>query len=506
MVNLDSRLEKIKKLVDHGDYFVINRARQYGKTTILRALKEYLRTEYIVISMSFQRLSTQDFESETAFVKAFLDELERKMKTQKADFFHEKIQEMKRQKQAVRGLRVLFDFLSGLCEDSPLPIVLIVDEVDQAADYQVFADFLGQLRSQFLEREETAAFHSVVLAGVYDIKNMKQKIRPEEEHRYNSPWNIAVDFTVDMSFSAQDISSMLVSYQQETQKKINVEEISDILYYYTGGYPFLVSCLCKKIDEAGAKWEAAGIREAVRELLKEKNTLFIDVIKNIQNHPDFAELTKEIVLFGAQAAFEIHNPVIGLGVMFGIYVCRDGKTAVSNIIFETLILNYFSSVYSVNALSASDFVRREQYIENGRLNMGYILQRFSAFMKTEYREEDEEFVERQGRLLFLSFLRPIINGTGHYAVEPQTRKNDRMDIQVFYGREEFIIELKIWHGKKYEEKGYDQLVEYLAAREQKKGYLLSFCGNTKKTWQDRDFFYKGYEICEVMVNYREKKG
>ena len=39
MVRLDDRLEKIKRLfVDRGKYFVINRGRQYGKTTTLRAL------------------------------------------------------------------------------------------------------------------------------------------------------------------------------------------------------------------------------------------------------------------------------------------------------------------------------------------------------------------------------------------------------------------------------------------------------------------------------------
>ncbi len=39
MVRLEERLEKIKTLyVDRGKYFVINRGRQYGKTTTLRAL------------------------------------------------------------------------------------------------------------------------------------------------------------------------------------------------------------------------------------------------------------------------------------------------------------------------------------------------------------------------------------------------------------------------------------------------------------------------------------
>lgn len=46
MVNLDKRLAQIKELVDRGAYFTINRARQYGKTTTLNALCQYLKQEY----------------------------------------------------------------------------------------------------------------------------------------------------------------------------------------------------------------------------------------------------------------------------------------------------------------------------------------------------------------------------------------------------------------------------------------------------------------------------
>ena len=35
MVNLEPKLREIKAMVDAGEYFVINRARQYGKTTTL---------------------------------------------------------------------------------------------------------------------------------------------------------------------------------------------------------------------------------------------------------------------------------------------------------------------------------------------------------------------------------------------------------------------------------------------------------------------------------------
>ena len=71
MVDLTERVKEIKKLVDAKKYFTINRARQYGKTTTLNALKLALEDEYIVVNFSFERLTKSNFASETSFVKAF---------------------------------------------------------------------------------------------------------------------------------------------------------------------------------------------------------------------------------------------------------------------------------------------------------------------------------------------------------------------------------------------------------------------------------------------------
>ncbi len=76
----------------------------------------------------------------------------------------------------------------------------MIDEVDQAGNQKLFLTFLGMLRRKYLARKSEPTFQSVILAGVCDIKNLKLKIRPEVEHQYNSPWNIASDFMVNMSF------------------------------------------------------------------------------------------------------------------------------------------------------------------------------------------------------------------------------------------------------------------------------------------------------------------
>lgn len=43
-----------------GDYFVINRARQYGKTTTLKALGRFLIHDYTVMSLDFQVMSASN--------------------------------------------------------------------------------------------------------------------------------------------------------------------------------------------------------------------------------------------------------------------------------------------------------------------------------------------------------------------------------------------------------------------------------------------------------------
>ena len=39
-------------------------------------------------------------------------------------------------------------------------------------------------------------FQSVILAGVTDVKHLKGKIRSEDAHKENSPWNIAAMYAV----------------------------------------------------------------------------------------------------------------------------------------------------------------------------------------------------------------------------------------------------------------------------------------------------------------------
>ena len=56
MVDISDRLLQIKKMIEAGNYFCINRARQYGKTTTLAALKQLLLNDYQILSLDFQNI------------------------------------------------------------------------------------------------------------------------------------------------------------------------------------------------------------------------------------------------------------------------------------------------------------------------------------------------------------------------------------------------------------------------------------------------------------------
>ena len=144
MVDLSNRIRQIiNQYIESGQYFTINRARQYGKTTLLYLLEKELRKQdYLVLSLSFEA----------------------------------------------------------------------ADEVDKSSDNQIFLSFLGLLREKYLKCQQgkDVTFHSVILAGVYDIKTLKLKLHPQEESKYNSLWNIADNNQMYMKVSS-DQNQFIVS-------------------------------------------------------------------------------------------------------------------------------------------------------------------------------------------------------------------------------------------------------------------------------------------------------
>lgn len=511
MVDISGRLAQIRAMVEKGQYFCINRARQYGKTTLLNALSDYLKEDYIVISMDFQTMGSSSFENEPSFVTAFSAELLDSVNIFPDDV-EKKLTAFAEKTARVISLQTLFKLLKIWFEKAPKEIVLMIDEVDTATNNQIFIDFLAQLRASYLRRKKTPAFHSVILAGVYDVRNIKAKMRPEEEHKLNSPWNIATKFCVDMSFSIEDIAGMLRLYENDNHTGMNISRIANLIYSYTSGYPYLVSSLCKLMDEdvfrdstifpdKSSAWSKEGFLEAVKKLLYEQSPLFDSLTGKISAYAKLKNMVYRLLFQGQNIVYNPDEPVIQMAKMFGLVKDENSFVVIANRIFETRLYNMFltSCAEQGEVIYAEASRQKNQFIKNGHLDMYLVLEKFVEFFDDIYGDREQKFYEEDGRRYFMLYLRPIINGEGNYYIESRTRNSERTDMIIDYRGEQFIIEMKLWRGDAYNTRGEEQLSHYLEYYHLQKGYMLSFNFNKNKKIGVKEFQIRGKTLIEAVV-------
>ncbi len=370
MVDITNKINQIVPMVERGDYFTINRPRQFGKTTTLNVLKEVLSKKYLVIKTSFEGVGDNLFKSEEEFCSRVFKTFAESVK-----FTDKKTYELLIKYNTSKNFTELSSNITDFILETGMKVVLLIDEVDKNSSSRTFLQFLGLLRNKYLlsNEGEDITFQSVVLAGVRDI--------------------------------------------------------------------------CKIIDETlNAVWTEESVYTAVKTILLEKNTLFEDVIKNIENNEDIKVVVEEMLIHGKR--FEYHPMVHDKGIMYGIFRRDDNRLAIHNSIFETYIYTYLVGMQELKRPSFRLPISDEKELSTDTdLYMDKILLKFRDFMFEEFRKQDEKFYESQARLIFLAYLKPILNGKGFYFVEPQTRENKRLDVVVIYGKQKYVIELKIWNGE-----------------------------------------------------------
>ena len=216
-------------------------------------------------------------------------------------------------------------------------------------------------------------------------------------------------------------------------------------------------------------------------LVKEDNPLYQSLIRKIGLYPELKTILYDLLFSGIAVPYATTAGYMKDAVMFGFIKNDDGAAVISNRIFETVLYNYFISEEVVTSkMYHAGMQEKNQFIVGGHLDIRRILEKFVETFYDLYGSQDEAFLEEAGRRYFILFLKPIINGIGSYSVESRTRNNERMDLVVYYKGEQNVIELKIWRGNAYNERGEEQLANYLEYFHLRKGYMLSFNFNKKK--------------------------
>lgn len=144
---------------------------------------------------------------------------------------------------------------------------------------------------------------------------------------------------------------MLDDYEADHNTGMDTCLISKLIYDYTSGYPFLVSKICKLLDESkeladkvsSSVWSEYGVDEAVRMLTREDGVaLFESLSGKLTNYPDMKRVLYSILMEGKQITYNSLQNSIAQMKMYGFIKDDNGRVAVSNRIFETVLYNIYN--------------------------------------------------------------------------------------------------------------------------------------------------------------------
>lgn len=147
---------------------------------------------------------------------------------------------------------------------------------------------------------------------------------------------------------------MLYDYSKYNNLTLDINNLSQRIYFFTSGYPFLVSSICKIIDEKiypnnKETWNVKDIDRAVSLIISDVNILSKYIIKNLENNKELHSLTKSVLIDKQRIRFDPLYPKIRDGIECDIFKkCEDGLE-ISNKIFQKIIYNYMIAKTKTNS-------------------------------------------------------------------------------------------------------------------------------------------------------------
>lgn len=472
-VDLHPQIAEFVRRIEKRNYFVINRPRPFGKTTLRNFLADHLlhTGEYLPLLLSFEGFGGNPDLSENPFYRMFWEKV-----LLGFGAFGMTLEWQPEKSSTEAGFFLFQKNTRSLCRAAaPKKIVLLVDEADSIPETVVLS-FLRSLRKRYLERDRLPTFHAVALVGVHDIKNLKARYRRESESIGSaSPYNIAVEFEMP-PLSLENICQYYNWHTQETRQVFDIRVIASV-HPVTAGHPWPVSILAKlMVEKIVPNLKQTILPEhaepAIQNLIHTRNANFDSLFKNAR-HPDILPLVLD-VLTGKRRDFNFQAEPIRLGVIYGVFTNVSGRLAIVNQIYAQVFYLHFRE--ELEGSGIGELVARNHFeTRPGRLDFALVLEKFQQFIKAKGAAvvNHPEFKEATVQLLFLSYLDLLVNDRGRTFKEVRSGQG-RIDVVCPFDRQKESVELKRWYGTSRYEEGLEQLVRYLDNEGLDHGYLPVF--------------------------------
>ena len=479
-VKREQELTDFLQRVDSGKYIVIFAPRQTGKTTFFYQALKVLENDpkNIPISLDFEIYSRAKPERFYQIIGGkIIHRIEERLKT--LDIPDSDTVNAWLNAQEMVDHFSFGQFFEGL--HSKLPnqkVFLIIDEFD-GIPQEALRDFLYTLREIYHEKKLNPSHNYIHSVGIVGVKSIAQL---DFDHTI-SPFNIQDQFALS-NFTVEQVAELYGQYTDEVGQSFAPEVIENV-HQKTAGQPFLVNRLGKILTEELSipKEKEITIKhfyDAYARILKENNTHFQHIRRNIRRKDEFKIILNRILFDEREVYFNINDSYISELSTYGLVREENELCIIDNPIYQEIIIKTFTPF--INGVEdeylpedAEDFT--DYLSKGGEIQMDELLDNFRDFISRagykilEVPETPKEFI---GQYLLLAYLDLFVRKIGGHLYPEVPTGRGRMDIVLFYRSEKHIVETKLWRGEKRYQSGKRQLGEYLDKEGVQRGYYIVF--------------------------------
>ena len=468
-------LEEVLTLIAQKKYFLLHAPRQTGKTTCLLALADHLnqggRYRALYANIETAQVARERVEMAMAGI---VQTLANSARWRLRD---DGIESLARQVLAEPVATVMLEtFLVRWCEHSPLPVVLLLDEVDALVG-DTLISLLRQLRAGYPQRPQRFP-QTVILCGVRDLRDYRIHASSEAAPiTGGSAFNIKAESLRLGDFNAAEVKALLQQHTVETGQAFTPETL-DRIWTLTVGQPWLVNALayeaCFRMREGRDRSQPI----TVERIDQAKENLILRRVTHLDQLADKLREARvrrviEPMLAGA-ALGEV--PEDDIQYLIDLGLCRmapgQGLTIANPIYREVLPRTLaFTPQASLPQISPT------WLNADGSLNPAQLLTAFLHFWRQHGQPllGSAPYHEIAPHLVLMAFLHRVINGGGTLEREYAIGWG-RMDLCLRYGAVTLGIELKVWRDGEPDPlaEGLAQLDGYLAGLGLDGGWLVIF--------------------------------
>ena len=477
-------VDELLALIRAKQYFVLHAPRQTGKTSALIALRDLLNRgevgnfRCVNVNVEVAQVARDDV---AEGMRAILSSLGMSAQLLGDDYPEDIWPDTLARAGANNALRQV---LARWCVANPVPLVLLVDEIDSLVG-DTLLSVLRQLRAGYEQRPE-AFPQSVVLCGVRDIRDYRIRSSAGEVIAGGSPFNVAAKSLRMGDFTEAETRALMAQHTEETGQPFSPAAL-DSVWTQTRGQPWLVNALCagacfdnKAGRDRSRTIEVDDVYAAREELILSRRTHLDQLAHKLEE--ERVRQVVEPILSGGEVQHDGRDLeyVRDLGLL-----APDSPPRIANPIYREVVPRELGYV-----LQDSLDIQVAWYVDNaGRLDMDKLLSAFRTF----FGEHAEHWLAHLGayreaapQLILQSYLQRVVNGGGRIEREYGLGRG-RTDLLVLWPRESgqpsdlwerFVVECKVLRDSDRKslagtvEEGVKQTLGYMKQCGAKEGHLV----------------------------------